>query len=60
MGCPLCKKPQKLKSLEQAEQYLKPGESFAALDKQAMTLTDLDAAAAVQKARKKLFQEVIE
>ena len=51
---------EKLKSLEQAEQYLKPGESFTALDRQAMTLTDLDAAAAVQKARKKLFQEVIE
>jgi len=50
----------KLKSLEQAQGYLKPEITFDELDKQAMALTDLEAAVAVGKAQKKLFQEVLE
>lgn len=50
----------KLKSLEQAQDYLKPEITFDKLEKQAMALTDLEAAAAVQKAQKELFQKVFE
>jgi len=50
----------KLKSLEQAQRYLKPEITFDELDKHVMALTDLEAAVAVGKAQKKLFQEVLE
>ncbi len=48
----------KLKSLSDAKQYLKPGITFAALDKEASRYTDLEAAKLMQNARKKLYSEI--
>ena len=50
---------EKLKSLPNAEQYLKPGITFAMLDKIAMRHTDNDMARIVQEERRKLFDEII-
>lgn len=49
---------EKLKSLLNSEQYLKPGITFEALDKEAIRLTDLEAAKLMREARKKLFSEI--
>lgn len=48
----------KLKSLPDAVKYLKPGITFETLDKEVLQHTDLDSAAAMKKARKKLFDEI--
>jgi len=48
----------KLKSLDDAEQYLKPGMSFLALDAIALKVSDNDAAAQLQAARKQLFETI--
>jgi len=48
----------KLKSLPDAEQYLKPGISFKSLDTIAAKQSDLDAWAQLQKARSKLFDTI--
>ncbi len=45
----------KLKSLTDAEQYLKPEISFEILDEYAFKISDNEAAGELQKARKKLF-----
>lgn len=47
---------EKLKSLDDAAQHLKPGVSFAELDALALSVSDLDAAAAVNAARAELFR----
>jgi transposase InsO family protein len=47
---------EKLKSLPEAKQYLKPGVSFAELDTIAKKETDLEAARKAKQAREKLFQ----
>lgn len=48
----------KLKSLPDASQYLKPGISFIQLNQLAHTTTDLEAAKQMRTARKKLFTEI--
>ena len=48
----------KLKSLDDAEQYLKPGVSFLALDAIALRVSDNEAAAQLQAARKQLFETI--
>lgn len=48
----------KLKSLSNAASYLKPGESFEALDKQMMAMSDLQAAKAMKHAKAELFKRV--
>ena len=49
---------EKLKSLPQANQYLKPGVSFATLDRIAGATSDNQAADQLQKARQKLFNTI--
>ncbi len=49
---------EKLKSLDKASQYLKPGITFKQLDVQAAKMSDNDAALALNNARKKLFQAI--
>jgi transposase InsO family protein len=49
---------EKLKSLPEAAQYLKPGMTFDLLDAQAKRMSDNDAASALNNARKKLFQTI--
>jgi transposase InsO family protein len=49
---------EKLKSLANAAQYLKPQVTFETLDKEAMQLTDLAAAKRLKQAREALFKEV--
>lgn len=49
---------EKLKSLDNADNFLKLGVSFAELDKQAMTITDLQAAQSLRQAQKKLFKRL--
>ncbi len=49
----------KLKSLPDAEQYLKPEVSFEILDKYALKTSDNKAASELQKARKKLFSLIL-
>jgi len=49
---------EKLKSLPDAEDFLKPGVTFAQLDQAAHAITDLEAAEAVQKARDKLRRAI--
>lgn len=51
---------EKFKSLENAEQYLKPGLSFKELDQVANQINDNEAAKQLQKARNKLFQAIFE
>ncbi|MEX2517369.1 MAG: hypothetical protein WD572_10775 [Gammaproteobacteria bacterium] len=48
----------KLKSLDNAEQYLKPGITFLKLDTIAYRISDNDAAAQLQAARKQLFETI--
>lgn len=49
---------EKLKSLNNATQYLKPGITFNVLEKQAMAMTDLEAAKKLREAQKKLFETI--
>lgn len=49
---------EKLKSLPRAKQYLKPGVSFATLDRIAGATSDNQAADQLQKARQKLFKTI--
>jgi len=49
---------EKLKSLHQAEQFLKPGITFAQLDAQATTMTDNEAAQRMNNARAILFRTI--
>ena len=46
---------QKLKSLQEAETYLRPGVTFEQLDAQALAMSDLEAAKALNRARTDLF-----
>ena len=48
----------KLKSLDGADQYLRPGVTFEQLDQEATALDDLDAARAVNEALVALFAEI--
>ena len=48
----------KLKSLPNAKDYLKPGISFEILDKLAHQISDNQAADQLQKARQKLFKTI--
>jgi len=50
----------KLKSLPQAEQYLKPGTTFKQLDTVAKKQSDLDAWGQMQKARSVMFDTIFE
>ncbi len=50
---------EKFKSLSNAKQYLKHGVTFEMLDVLAKKETDLEAARSVQKAREKLFCEIL-
>ena len=47
-----------LKALPEAESYLRPGVTFAELDRAAHAQTDLEAARELQEAREKLFAEL--
>ncbi len=49
---------EKLQSLDCAENFLKPGVTFAELDKQAMAATDLQAAQSLRHAQKELFKRL--
>jgi transposase InsO family protein len=49
---------EKLKSLPDADQHLKPGITFEQLDVQAARMSDNDAALALNQARRKLFQAI--
>jgi len=49
---------EKLKSLHQAEQYLKPGITFEDLDAQANASSDNDAAQRLNDAREILFRTI--
>lgn len=47
---------EKLRSLPDAEQYLRPGVTLGLLEDQAKAQTDLEAAAALNRARARLFK----
>ncbi|MGH8279535.1 MAG: integrase catalytic domain-containing protein [Gammaproteobacteria bacterium] len=49
---------EKLKALQEAASFLKPGLSFPALDRQACSMTDNQAANPLNQERKKLFQSI--
>ena len=49
---------EKLKSLPKASQYLKGGVTFKQLDAIASMMSDNEAAAALNKARQRLFQAI--
>ena len=49
---------EKLKSLPNADQYLKPGETFDMLDQKMLTMSDLQAACSMKKARIELFRHI--
>ena len=49
---------ERLKSIEGAERFLKPGVSFTALDIEANAMSDLESARLVNRERDKLFQAV--
>ena len=49
---------ERLKSLDDAERYLKPDVTFKALDKQALAITDLQSAKQLRNAQKKLFETI--
>ncbi|MDQ7072913.1 MAG: hypothetical protein Q9N32_04700 [Gammaproteobacteria bacterium] len=51
---------QKLKSLPNAKNYLKPGVTFEILDKLSMEMSDNEAAEKLQKERRKLFKSIFE
>ena len=48
----------KLKSLDSAEQYLKPDVSFLTLDAIALRVSDNEAAAQLQVVRKQIFETI--
>lgn len=50
---------EKLKSLENAEKYLKPEISFESLEKQALRYTDNEMARLVQEERRRLFDKIL-
>lgn len=50
---------ERLKSLPDAQTYLKPEITFAELDKKAMAKTDFEAARLMQEAKDKLFRKVL-
>ncbi len=50
----------KLKSIENAQNYLKPGITFEILDKFALSQTDDQATEQLQKERSKLFKTIHE
>jgi transposase InsO family protein len=50
---------EKLKSLDEAEKYLKTGLTFAKLDELSSKETDLEAARKAQQGREKLFQQIM-
>ena len=49
---------EKLKSLDNSEQYLKADVTFKLLDSVVMEMTDLQAAQKLNQAQKKLFQTI--
>nr|VFJ60356.1 MAG: hypothetical protein BECKFM1743A_GA0114220_102614 [Candidatus Kentron sp. FM]VFJ68563.1 MAG: hypothetical protein BECKFM1743C_GA0114222_104903 [Candidatus Kentron sp. FM] len=49
---------EKLKSLPDSENYLKPGSSFQTLDAIAYAITDNQAAQQMNEAKSKLFQTI--
>ena len=49
---------EKLKSLANAETYLRDGVTFESLDHQALAISDLEAAKKLQTAKSKLFAEI--
>lgn len=49
---------EKLKSIENAEQFLQPDITFVELDKRAMAMTDMQSAQALRKAQDKLFRTI--
>ena len=49
---------EKLKSLPNSEQYLKPSETFEMLDQKMLTMSDLQAACSMKKARIELFRHI--
>ena len=49
---------EKLRSLDDAERFLKPGVSFAELDALALSVSDLGAAARVNASRTELFRAI--
>lgn len=49
---------EKLKSIDNAERYLKPGINFISLDKIALEKTDLEAAQEMKKAKELLFNKI--
>lgn len=49
---------EKLKSLSEAEKFLKPGTNFIELDKKALSMTDNVAAEKLKQAQEKLFREI--
>ena len=49
----------RLKSLPNAQKYLKPGIAFADLDKKAMAQSDFEAARLMQEAKARLFRKVL-
>jgi hypothetical protein len=51
---------EKLKSLSEAEQYLKPGITFEQLDDIAFAISDNEAAQQLNEARKQLFKTIHE
>ena len=51
---------EKLKSIPDAQAYLKPNVSFAILDKVAYRISDNAAADALQQARRQLFNTILE
>jgi|GEM_PF-2859060 len=57
---PFLKQMPKFKSIEHAENYLKPGIAFEMLDKAAFNQTDDQAAEELQKERSKLFNTIYE
>jgi len=50
----------KLKSLDKADHYLKPGITFKQLDAIAYAISDNDAAKQLQEARQQLFNTIFE
>lgn len=51
---------EKLKSLANSDQYLKPGVTFEQLDKMATELNDLEAATQMNKAKSQLFKKIFD
>lgn len=51
---------EKLKSLDHAEDYLKPGISFEQMDKEAYKMSDNEFADQMNLAKKRLFKQITE